>query len=321
MADLKISFITTVLNESKTIEALLESLLTQTKMPDEIVIVDGGSSDDTIEKIKKEKLKFKNVKDFKVLVKKGNRASGRNEAIEKASGKIILCSDSGCILDKNWIKNISEPFFNSKIDIVSGFYLPITNNTFQKCLASYTCVMESNVDPNNYLPSSRSIAFKKSAWEKVRGYPERFDTCEDLIFAKKMKKENLVFKFSKDALVYWPQRKNLLEAFKQFFNYAEGDGEGLYFRFQTPFLFARYILGFVLLIFVMRSRLVNLEIAFLFLFFLYLFWSIVKNYKYVKKIDAFFILPTLQLISDIAVLSGTTTGMIKRVFKSLREMI
>jgi len=51
MAKNKASFITTVLNEENTIESLLGSLINQTKKPDEIIIVDGGSSDKTIRKI------------------------------------------------------------------------------------------------------------------------------------------------------------------------------------------------------------------------------------------------------------------------------
>jgi glycosyltransferase involved in cell wall biosynthesis len=48
---MKISFITTVFNEEKTIDRFFESLLGQTKAPDEIVIVDGGSTDDTLKVI------------------------------------------------------------------------------------------------------------------------------------------------------------------------------------------------------------------------------------------------------------------------------
>ncbi|MBN1967720.1 MAG: glycosyltransferase, partial [Anaerolineae bacterium] len=46
-AQLEISLIMTVFNEGDTIQAVMESLLAQTRPPDEIVIVDGGSTDDT----------------------------------------------------------------------------------------------------------------------------------------------------------------------------------------------------------------------------------------------------------------------------------
>ena len=49
---MKVSFITTVFNEENSIQKLLDSLLKQSKKLHEVVIVDGGSSDKTIERIK-----------------------------------------------------------------------------------------------------------------------------------------------------------------------------------------------------------------------------------------------------------------------------
>ena len=49
---MKISLITTVLNEEKTIKFLLQSIEVQTKKPDEVVIVDAGSTDQTVQLIK-----------------------------------------------------------------------------------------------------------------------------------------------------------------------------------------------------------------------------------------------------------------------------
>ena len=43
-----ISLIATVLNEGQSMHRLMQSLVEQTRLPDEIVIVDGGSRDDTV---------------------------------------------------------------------------------------------------------------------------------------------------------------------------------------------------------------------------------------------------------------------------------
>ena len=112
---MKISFITTIYNEEKTIKIFFDSLLSQSKLPNEILIVDGMSTDQTVAKIKsyESKIKKKKIK-FTLLIKKGNRSVGRNEAIKNATGEIIVCSDAGNILDKNWLKNISAPFKNKK---------------------------------------------------------------------------------------------------------------------------------------------------------------------------------------------------------------
>ena len=190
MKKLKVTLITTVKNEQYTIESFLESIKSQVKKPDEVIIVDGGSNDKTIEKIKSYESKIQNLK---IIKKKGNRSVGRNTAIKKSLNQIIAVTDVGCILDKNWLEKIIQPFTDESIDVVSGFYKPKTHGVFEKCLATYTCTMEDKLDKKNFLPSSRSIAFRKKAWEKIKGYPEYLDTCEDLVFAKNLKKAGCLF--------------------------------------------------------------------------------------------------------------------------------
>ena len=103
---MKSSFIATVFNEEKNIESFLDSLLNQTEKPNEIVIVDGGSKDKTYEILKEYSKKNKLIK---VYQEKGsNIARGRNIAISKAKEDIILVSDAGCILDKDWIRDPME---------------------------------------------------------------------------------------------------------------------------------------------------------------------------------------------------------------------
>ena len=105
---MKIAFICTVFNEEKSIEDLLISLESQSLKPDEVIISDGGSSDNTLGKIlefqKQSKLKIK------VISAKGNRSVGRNAAIKNTNSEIVAISDAGCILNKNWLKNVTAPF-------------------------------------------------------------------------------------------------------------------------------------------------------------------------------------------------------------------
>ena len=48
MRNNKLSLIVTVLNEEKYIGKLIDSVAIQSKIPDEIIIVDGGSTDNTL---------------------------------------------------------------------------------------------------------------------------------------------------------------------------------------------------------------------------------------------------------------------------------
>lgn len=298
------SLVTTVYNESSSIEEFLNSIKLQTKKPTEMLIVDAGSKDGTQEIIKKFIKENKNLK-IKLFIKKGNRSIGRNEGIKKAKNEIIAITDAGCILKKNWLEEITKPFVNKKIEVVAGFYHPLVENIFQKSLASYTCVMKDELN-KDFLPSSRSISFKKTAWEKIGGYPENLDTCEDLVFASKLKREGFKFFINSKAIVIWPQKNNLVEAFTQFFSYAIGDGKAHYFRRGTPFLFLRALIFIILIIISFKN--VSFFYILISLVILYLIWSILKNYKYVKNYLALIYLPVLQVTSDIAVFSGTIVG-------------
>lgn len=308
---MKLSLIVTVLNEEENIDKFFKSLFSQTFLPDKVVVVDGGSNDRTVEKIQEQIDKNKKKITIKLLTRIGNRSTGRNFAIKNSSSEIILATDFGCTLDKNWIENISAPFEDSKIDIVAGFYKPVSSNVFKKCLSTYTCVMSDRLNEDDFLPSSRSIAFRKKVWQKNK-YPQWLDTCEDLVFAKKLKDKGARFMFVKNAIVYWEQKNNLKEAFFQFLAYAKGDGRALFIRPQVPLIYLRYFLGiYFLFLCALEKSLLGLSII-LILIPLYLIWAIKKNYKYVRNKKAFIFLPLLQITSDIAVLSGTSFGIARR---------
>ncbi|MEK7060905.1 MAG: glycosyltransferase [Patescibacteria group bacterium] len=314
---MKVSFITTVLNEEQNIQILLSSLFSQTKRPDEVIIIDGGSKDKTVKVIRKFILNIRSEdfrKRFKVIIKKGNRSIGRNEAIRRAKGDIIAVSDSGCILDKNWTKNIIKPFINPKIDVVAGYYKGFPRSIFEKCLIPYVLVMPDKVNPHNFLPSSRSMALRKNIWEKAGGFPNMYSKNEDYVFAKKLKKINANVYFKRSSIVYWLPRRNIFEAFSMFFSFAIGDAQAGILRPKVLFLLARYILGLWVLIYSLYFSIFFMLQLIFYILVAYVLWSIWKNYKYVKEKLAILILPLIQFTADIAIICGTIFGFFKSLW-------
>ena len=310
---MKVSLISTVFNESESINSFLESIDSQSVLPDEVIITDGGSTDDTVKKI----LSFnpRRLKSKVILINlRGNRSVGRNEAIKRSTHEIITCSDTGCTLGKDWIKNITKPFSSEGVDVVAGYYEGKFSNIFQKCLIPYVLVMEDKINSEDFLPATRSVAFRKELWEKVGRFDESLSNNEDYAFAKKLKKINVNIVFVKKAIVYWKPRKNFYEAFVMFYRFAMGDIESGIVRPKVILVFLRYLVGIVLLFLYLISE--NQTIILLIIFFLifYVILSILKNYKYVKDIKAFLYLPLLQFTADFAVLLGTTIGFLKSFF-------
>lgn len=217
---MRTSVVITVLNEVQTIGPLLGSLLTQTKKPNEIIVVDAGSEDGTAEKIRL----FKGAIKIRIIVVKGaNRSRARNAGIRKAKNEIIAVTDAGCTADKHWLERLTKPFADEAVVSVAGFYRPVINNRFHRAIAPMVAVMPDKFNPKTYLPSSRSLAFRKgTAW-----YPKSLNYCEDLIFAQKLKQAGKMA-VVKNAVVYWRLAENRRQFFWQIFHYAQGDVRARY---------------------------------------------------------------------------------------------
>src|SRR3972149_5204770 len=214
---MKVSLIITTLNEVKTIGPLLDSINEQTLAPREIIIVDAGSTDGTLNI-------FKDYSITSLRCNLGtNRSTARNLGIKKAKNKIIAITDAGCTLDKHWLERLAKPFKDKTVLSVAGYYRPGIKTKVQQSIAPLVAVMPDQFNPKTYLPSSRSLAFRKgTAW-----YPENLNYCEDLIFARRLNQAGKMA-VVKTALVPWQLAENWRQFFWQIFHYAQGDVQARY---------------------------------------------------------------------------------------------
>jgi len=98
--------ISTVYNEEKNIERFLSSIVSQTRLPDEVIVVDGGSSDGTPDLIRKWSDRYPFIR---LIVQKCNIAEGRNIAIAASTADIVASTDAGCFVESTWFENIVAP--------------------------------------------------------------------------------------------------------------------------------------------------------------------------------------------------------------------
>lgn len=220
--EIKVTLICTVYNEGESIRNLLESILEQTKLPDEVIIVDGGSTDQTTEIIQEYADKYNWIK---LIIEDGaNIAEGRNTAVKNASNPYIVGTDGGCVLEPTWFENMKQKF-EEGAHFVAGMWKPRTESMFEKVQGR---IIANKTSPEEFKkgdrgPSSRSIGFSKKAWEKVGGYPEDLYTGEDSKFNAKLLSENIHMAVAENAMVQWKMRPNWKSLFKQFYRYGEGD--------------------------------------------------------------------------------------------------
>jgi glycosyltransferase involved in cell wall biosynthesis len=304
---MKVSLICTTLNEEKRgLKEFLESVARQTKKPEEFIIVDGGSTDKTVEIIEKFAKKYRWVKLF--VVPKTNISKGRNIAIKKAKNEIIAGTDGGCILDKTWLENITKPFENKNVSVVAGVYKPLYTNDFEYYQGLIVCPEPNKINTVSRM-SSRSIAFRKKCWEEVNGYPENTYTGEDTLFNLNLLKKGFKIVYAKNAIVFWRMRKTWIEFAKQFYNYGVGDRvSGNIFRMATNFLMVScfWILLLVMLYFAFSN--LKILVILIGLVSIYFLSKGVELFLKTKKIKALFYGTILFFLKRICYIIGVSAG-------------
>ncbi len=237
---MRISIITTVLNEASSLPQVLDGLAAQTRPPDEIIVCDGGSTDSTLSLLEAEERL-----PLHVIQRAGaNISQGRNVAIEAATGEIIAVIDAGVRSSPQWLEKIVAPFEkDAATQTVAGFFVPDPRTTFETAMGATVLPELQDIDPVHFLPSSRSVAFRKSAWAAVGGYPEWIDYCEDLIFDFRLRDRYGPFVFAPEAVVHFRPRPDLRAFFVQYYRYARGDGKADLWRKRHAIRYLTYLVA------------------------------------------------------------------------------
>jgi glycosyltransferase involved in cell wall biosynthesis len=220
---MKVTLISTVLNCAERVAPFLTSLDAQTRRPDEVIVVDGGSTDGTADR-------FRADDRIMVIVAPGaNIAAGRNVAIANATHEVIAVTDADCELEPGWLEAVVAPI-EAGADVGAGFYAPIVDGFFHACLAAVNLPLDPReVDPSRFMPSARSIAFRRESIEAVGGYPEWLAIGEDMWVDHRWRELGTRIDFCPEAIVRWPLRPDLRSTWLQYFGYARGDAiAGMY---------------------------------------------------------------------------------------------
>lgn len=304
----KVTVIVTVLNEQSTLPQLLDALRRQTRRPDEVVIVDGGSVDRTWDILQKFSRSWPRLHVYQLPG--SNRSQARNLAISKARFPIIAITDAGCLPNLDWLEHLVRPFYNSRTQVVSGYYTGLAANTFQKSLIPYVLVMPDRLPPV-FFPSTRSMALRKSVWTQLGGFNPANNHSEDYEYARYLRSRGIDFVFVPEAVVSWFPRQKLSQAAWMFFRFAVGDMAAGILRPKVKMLAVRYLIFAYL--FFLSCEIHILFFPLILLALIYLAWAVRKNYRYVKQFSAVFWLPVLQITSDICVLFGSVVGLLLRM--------
>jgi len=178
---MKISIITVVWNNKKTIKDAIDSVLSQTYRDIEYIIVDGASTDGTIEIVKSygDKIsKFISEKDKGIY-------DGLNKGISLATGDLVAFLHSDDIYaDETILEDIAKEFqSDATLDGVYGDLVYTPKSDISKVLRYWKSRnFESSLLKKGWMPAHPTLFLKREVYEKYGGFDLGFKIAGDYDF-------------------------------------------------------------------------------------------------------------------------------------------
>ena len=222
------TLVSTVFNERKRLDQTLADLAAQTLQPAEMIVVDAGSTDGTVQLL--EAFAARVSYPVRVLVRpKANIAEGRNLAIAEAQYPLIASTDFGCRFAPRWLESLIGPFSaDPSLEVVGGAFT-ILRDEVKTPAARADYILAAGYPPDTgglFSVSSRSIAYRKHVWQAIGGYQEWLTlAADDTIFWRQIKHGGYRFQLVSEANVYWLRHQSYTGFGKENYRYGLGDGE------------------------------------------------------------------------------------------------
>ena len=182
----KITVIIPTYNEEKAVIACLESLRDQNLKDFEVIIVDDGSTDNTLAIIKGLGIESYDLK----VLKQEHKGPGaaRNLAAKKANGDILVFVDADMTFDKNFLRMLIKPITSGKTKGTFSKYEYVANwnNVWARCWNINEGWESKRRHPKNY-PNKQPVfrAILKNEFLRVGGFtPGGYN--DDWSLAKKL---------------------------------------------------------------------------------------------------------------------------------------
>ncbi len=214
--------VSTVKNEDARLADFLDDLSKQTLQPNRLVIVDGGSTDHTVPRLREFEARNKDW----VTVLSGescNIARGRNLGVAATREQTIIFVDAGCRLSADVFANLYGAFADGRADLVAGIYHATVPTEHAR---HFIPDWETFDRWDEFLPSARCVAVRRSLFERCGGFPEFLTlTGEDTLFDINYRRVSSRWVVSRTASVTWDAPTDAARAHKLVASYSRGDGE------------------------------------------------------------------------------------------------
>ena len=192
-----ISVIIPAYNAQSTLDRCLTALSCQTQPPDEIIVVDDGSTDGTATLARRHELRVMSQPN-------AGAAAARNTGARVARGDLLLFTDADCAPTPNWVARMVAPFADSTVAGAKGVY-----RSDQKATVARFVQLEYEDKYDRMRSQERidfvdtySAAYRREVFWSVGGFDTSIAYVEDQELSFRLAKHGYRFVFVPDAVVY-----------------------------------------------------------------------------------------------------------------------
>lgn len=226
-------------NRSQDLKLCIESLLKQTCLPEEIIVVDNAPTDNTTQLIAQQ---YKSVTYCRE--ERPGLDIARNTGAMKANYPIVAYTDDDVQVHPLWVYRVWETFLQNDVHAMTGLVLASSLDTesqqiFEKYWAfnkGYLYKLFDNhfikdnlkIGPKVWdIGAGANMAFRKSVLKEVNWFDERLDVgaagCSgDSEIWFRILENSFNIQYNPQAVVFHEHRKELSKLHKQLFNYMRG---------------------------------------------------------------------------------------------------
>jgi glycosyltransferase involved in cell wall biosynthesis len=217
-----VSLVVPMRNEEATLPALFESVRVQTHQPAEVILVDGGSTDETVRVARElaggdERLRL-------IEAVEATPGRGRNIGIAAARTEWVALTDAGVRLEPQWLENLLRAARADRdVSVVYGNYEAVEGSFFERCAALvYLPRKVERAGGRMRGPSTASMLLRREVWEATGGFPD-LRAAEDLFFFEHVERLNCKIAYAPQATVWWQLQPTLRKTFRKFTVYSRAN--------------------------------------------------------------------------------------------------
>lgn len=313
----KVSIIVPVYNAENFLIECLKSLKAQSYKNIEIIVVDDGSSDNS--------LKIAGPFCDKIIIQKHQGAGfARNRGAENATGDVLAFTDADCIAPSNWILNIVNNLGQKEVFCCGGGYalmIKEDSSAIEKFISFELYFRRINIPKYTHTLVSNNFACTRDIFFKAGAFPEDYfrASSEDMVLSYNISKLSKIIWDHNNPVIH-RHRSNISSYLKQQYVFST-DAVSMYLKHPTLtkaknhhgkklyleiIITTTFVISLMITLFSPKALIVSL-ITFLLMFLInfFLIKEFVTRQEYKTLILSFAIIPLRNLIWIIGIFAGT----------------